>query len=41
VHRADTDEQVQQQIDALPAGALLLFAELRTLLETIRRVVAW
>jgi len=33
VYRVDTDEQVQQQIDTLPAGALAAFAELRTALE--------
>jgi hypothetical protein len=33
VYRDDTDEQVLQQIDALPAAALPFFAELPTLLE--------
>ncbi len=33
MYRVDTDDWVQQQVDALPADALPLFAELRTLLE--------
>lgn len=33
MYRVNTDEQVQQQIDTLPAEALPFFAELHTLLE--------
>lgn len=33
MYRVECDEQVQEQIDALPAEALADFAELRTVLE--------
>ncbi|MGH3771317.1 MAG: hypothetical protein ACRDRW_07975 [Pseudonocardiaceae bacterium] len=33
MYRVDTDEQVQQQVDQLPAETLASYAELRTLLE--------
>lgn len=35
MYRVEFDEQVQQQIDALPAETLADFAELRTLLELV------
>ena len=33
MYRVETDDQVQQQVDALPADALTSYAELRTVLE--------
>ncbi len=33
MYRVETDELAQQQVDALPALALVAYAELRTLLE--------
>jgi hypothetical protein len=34
VYRVETDEQAQEQVDALPAEALAAYAELRVMLET-------
>ena len=33
MYRVETDEQAEHQVDALPAGALTAYAELRTTLE--------
>ncbi len=33
MYRVETDEQAQQQVAALPPGALSAYAEVRTLLE--------
>ena len=35
MYRVETDEQVQEQVDALPADALAAYAELRVMLETV------
>jgi hypothetical protein len=34
VYRVETDDQAQEQVDALPAAALAAYAELRVMLET-------